>query len=57
MEILPKDHWIRINLQLIDHGRNICISGRPKCEQCRLYPYCKAVMSTAGRNKGKKAVK
>ena len=55
MEILPKDHWIRINLQLIDHGRNICISGRPKCEQCRLYPYCKAVMSTAGRNKGKKA--
>ena len=57
MEIIPKDHWIRINLQLIDHGRNICISGRPKCEQCRLYPYCKAVMSGAGHHTGSKAVK
>lgn len=40
MEIIPKDHWIRINLQLIDHGRNICISGRPKCEVCKLGSLC-----------------
>ena len=41
MKILPKDHWSRINLQLIDHGRNICISGRPKCDLCGLKEYCK----------------
>ena len=41
MKIIPKDHWSRINLQLIDHGRNICISGRPKCNECRLSEYCR----------------
>ena len=40
MKIIPKDHWLRLNLQLIDHGRNICISGRPKCEICRLKELC-----------------
>ena len=41
MKIIPKDHWSRINLQLIDHGRNVCISGRPKCEECRLNECCR----------------
>ena len=41
MKIIPKDHWSRINLQLIDHGRNICISGRPRCEECRLNEFCR----------------
>ena len=40
MKIIPKDHWLRLNLQLIDHGRNVCISGRPKCEVCALKDYC-----------------
>ena len=40
MKIIPKDHWLRLNLQLIDHGRNICISGRPKCELCMLKEWC-----------------
>ena len=40
MKIIPKDHWSRINLQMIDHGRNICISGRPKCEMCKLNICC-----------------
>ena len=40
MKAVPKDHWSRINLQLINHGRNICISGRPKCSECRLQECC-----------------
>ncbi|MBR4345055.1 MAG: endonuclease III [Lachnospiraceae bacterium] len=40
MKIIPKEHWLRLNLQLIDHGRNVCISGRPKCEICGLKDYC-----------------
>ena len=40
MKVIPKEHWIRLNLQLIDHGRNICISGRPRCSECALSKYC-----------------
>jgi len=40
MKIIPKEHWLRLNLQLIDHGRNVCISGRPRCEECGLKDYC-----------------
>ena len=40
MEILPKDHWISFNTQVIAHGRKICIARRPQCQNCFLYPYC-----------------
>lgn len=40
MEVLPREHWIQLNLQLINHGRKICISGRPKCAECRLAEIC-----------------
>ena len=30
MEILPKDHWIRYNTQVIALGRSICVARRPK---------------------------
>ena len=36
MKILPKEHWIRYNIQIITHGRSICIARRPKCEECFL---------------------
>lgn len=41
MKKLPKDHWSRINTQLIAHGRKVCIARRPKCEICVLYDCCK----------------
>lgn len=41
MKILPKDHWIEWNQQIITHGRNVCISGRPACERCFLRGECK----------------
>ena len=37
---LPKDHWILWNIQIINHGRNVCIARRPKCGECCLAPYC-----------------
>lgn len=40
MKILPKDHWIRYNTQVIAHGRSVCIANRPKCEECVLFPAC-----------------
>ncbi|MCL2203612.1 MAG: endonuclease III [Defluviitaleaceae bacterium] len=39
MGILPKKHWIRINQQLITHGRHICKARRPLCGECTL-PDC-----------------
>ncbi len=39
-KILPKKIWIVWNHQLIEHGRNICISRRPKCDQCQLRALC-----------------
>ena len=34
MEILPKEQWILYNIQIIQHGRQICIARRPKCKEC-----------------------
>ena len=40
MDKLPKDHWSRINLQLITRGRSICKSQKPKCSECFLNKIC-----------------
>lgn len=40
MKVLPKDHWIRYNTQIIAHGRAICTARKPKCPECFLLPYC-----------------
>ena len=40
MEVLPKDHWNRINFQLIYHGRTICTARKARCGECPLEPYC-----------------
>ena len=40
MKVLPKDHWILYNIQIITFGRAICEARNPKCERCRLTEYC-----------------
>ena len=40
MDILPEDHWSAWNQQIITHGRQLCISGRPKCGDCFLKGLC-----------------
>ena len=42
MKVLPKDHWILYNIQIISFGRNICFARSPKCENCFLQDLCKA---------------
>ena len=37
---IPKDRWIDFSHQLIHHGRQICKSQSPKCEQCMLVDLC-----------------
>lgn len=40
MKILPKEQWILYNIQIIQHGRQICIARRPKCGECTLKEVC-----------------
>ncbi|MBU9727594.1 endonuclease III [Diplocloster modestus] len=40
MKVLPKDHWILYNIQIITFGRAICFARSPKCEECFLRDYC-----------------
>ena len=40
MKCLPKEQWILYNLQIIAHGRKICIARRPKCSECVLAGVC-----------------
>ena len=37
---LPQDHWIRFSLQLIEHGRQVCVARRPDCAACTLADIC-----------------
>lgn len=36
MKVLPKDHWILYNIQIITLGRSICTAWNPKCTECFL---------------------
>lgn len=40
MKVLPKDHWILFNIQIITHGRGLCPARNPRCSECFLYEYC-----------------
>lgn len=40
MRILPKEHWILYNIQIITHGRGICTARSPKCMECFLKDLC-----------------
>lgn len=40
MKVLPKEHWNRINFQLIYHGRSVCTARKAKCGQCGLNALC-----------------
>ena len=41
MKVLPKDHWILYNIQIIRLGREICKAPTPHCEECFLKDVCK----------------
>ncbi len=40
MALLPKEHWIRYNTQIIAHGRAICVARSPKCSICMFLSVC-----------------
>lgn len=54
--LVKKEEWTIFGLRLIDHGRKICASQRPKCEDCALSDLCprEGVTKVKSSDKGKK---
>ena len=36
----PREHWHRVNFEMITLGRTLCIARRPQCAQCFLSDIC-----------------
>jgi endonuclease III len=41
MENVPEKYWINLHSWLILHGRYVCKSRNPKCNNCKIKNYCK----------------
>lgn len=48
LKIIPKEYYKDVNHLFIWHGRNICTSQNPKCEECKLREYCKYANKNIG---------
>lgn len=46
MAVLPKDHWILWNIDIITLGRTICTARSPKCGECFLREFCPSAGGT-----------
>ena len=40
MKMIPRDEWINFAHRLIHHGRRVCQSRRPRCEECAFADLC-----------------
>ena len=43
MSLLPKKEWIDFSHRMIHHGRRVCASHRPKCDECSMKRFCPRV--------------
>ncbi len=43
MEILPVQHWNRVNENLVAFGQSICKPVSPLCSECPVIMYCKKI--------------
>lgn len=40
MKVIPRDHWIMYNIQIITFGRSICRAINPDCDNCFMNDIC-----------------
>ena len=48
MDIFPREHWHRVNYDMITHGRAVCTAKRPICGGCFLSDVCPTAFVPAG---------
>ncbi|MCB0748721.1 MAG: endonuclease III [Ignavibacteriales bacterium] len=53
-ELLPEEDWVNSTHWFINHGRNVCIARRPKCEICIVEKYCPSSKLKPEKENGKK---
>lgn len=46
MKKIPKQLWGSINHTLVEHGKNICVSRKPKCDICIINKICREYRKT-----------
>ena len=44
MALIPESDWSQAHHWLIYHGRRVCHSQKPDCENCALRPFCKSAL-------------
>jgi endonuclease-3 len=42
VKLFPRDNWTLLSHLFIEHGRQICVARKPKCESCPLSDICPA---------------
>ncbi len=47
--LLPPEDYLAFHLNVIRHGREICVSRRPRCPLCSLRPLCTYYQTTVDR--------
>ena len=59
MGMIPAADWTAASHQLIDHGRRVCYSRKPRCERCPLATLCPklGVKTQLKKNKRKRRTK
>lgn len=45
MAIVPKEEWLDFNYMLVNHGRQVCPSRKPRCPECQLKHLCPSASS------------
>lgn len=50
LQLIPKRYWKDINHVFMWHGRNTCISQKPKCNICPVKNLCKFYLSSSSSN-------
>lgn len=53
MKVIPRKDWANISYWLIDHGRAVCKSVRPGCEDCFLNNICPSAFEFDEKGKWK----
>lgn len=56
-KVLPMEHWIRINFQLIYHGRAICTARKAHCDTCIFAELCEKKIEKKEAKKKKESAK
>lgn len=55
MDVIPREHWILYNIQIIAHGRSICTARNPQCDTCFMNQLCKEHIGEMKKQERKKA--